>query len=147
MSLEYESLEKFFNEFMLLFDNCIHYWKGYSPREGSVYITAAETLKKKVSAILSEANETIPDLAATALATLQQERVERRQKLYEKKRMESRPLTLSVEKVVPPTTTVPDRWNEQEYIQPPAISPTPPAPITRTHSRMMSGEASYAASK
>ena len=100
-----------------------------------------------MSAILSEANETIPDLAATALATLQQERVERRQKLYEKKRMESRPLTLSVEKVVPPTTTVPDRWNEQEYIQPPVISPTPPAPITRTHSRMMSGEASYAASK
>lgn len=134
MSLEYESLEKFYNEFVLLFENCIHYWKGYSPREGSVYIAAAETLKKRVSVIFSETNESIPDLAVSALATLQQERAERRQKLYEKKRMESRPLTLSVEKVMPPES-IHDIWTERSFIQP----VPPPAPMTRTHSRLLSG--------
>ena len=51
ISLDYESLEKLFNEFMLLFDNCITYWRGYSPSKGAAYISAAETLKTLVASL------------------------------------------------------------------------------------------------
>ena len=92
-----------------------------------------------VANILNKVNETLPDLASSALTLLQQERVERRQKLQEKKRLESRPLTLSMENVLPPVAPAVSSWIERDYV--PAAPAVSPAPLTRTHSRIMNSYA------
>lgn len=137
INLEYDSLEKLFNDFSMLFENCITYWRGFNARTGHIYIQAAMTMQQEISDLFTKTSQEMPELAFSALDLLNKERIERKQLQQERKRQEARSLSYSTENKLPPVPAEVSPWSLELEYSPSISTTTSSAPLTRTHSRMI----------
>lgn len=124
ISLEYVSFDRIRQDFVLLFDNCIHYWRSYNYSAGRSYVEAAQFLKDQLDDILKNAQSNMDPKAEELMKRMNDIRIKRRKELQEKKKGEIRPSLMSP-------------VNIEEFQQEPVEYSIPaPTVFTRTSNRV-----------
>lgn len=124
--MEYFSIDRISADFVLLFDNCITYWRGFNYTTGKAYIEGSEYLKEQFEIIFTTFSSSLSEPAKHLLATMNTLREKHKQELSERKKVDIRPSLISIQNL--------DDYSTSSPIH--SVPIAQPSVITRTSNRI-----------
>lgn len=124
--MEYFAIDRIRADFILLFENCITYWRGFNPMAGKPYIEGSEYLEEKFEVLFTTFSSSLSDSAKHLLETMNTLREKHKQELSERKKVDIRPSLMSIQNLDDYSTSSPVH----------SVPVAQPSVITRTSNRI-----------